>query len=212
MMARCHERRHCSARPFLRNSCCAPTRSSSGPDRMSSGTGIALREGMGDPRQHGRAGYPVDRRDLRSRAPFSDTNLEGPRGFDLHSCGHTCCSDRRTIRLLFPTWRTAMNMKHAMRCATAVSLALVLSTSYAAGDDKNTSTQASSTRQDLATDDGQAEGHRDRCGHRCRRGRGGWRPRRRRCGRRHRRVCGSRGHGREWQDLIDTRYILVACH
>ncbi len=38
-----------------------------------------------------------------------------------------------------------MNMKHAMRCATAVSLALVLSTSYAAGDDKNTSTQASST-------------------------------------------------------------------
>ena len=35
-----------------------------------------------------------------------------------------------------------MNMKYAMRCATAVSLALVLSTSYAAGDGKNTSTQA----------------------------------------------------------------------
>lgn len=37
-----------------------------------------------------------------------------------------------------------MNMKYAMHCATAVSLALVLSTSYAEGDAKTTS-EASST-------------------------------------------------------------------
>ena len=38
-----------------------------------------------------------------------------------------------------------MNMKHAMRCATAVSLALVLSTSYAAGEGKTSSTEPSAT-------------------------------------------------------------------
>ena len=39
-----------------------------------------------------------------------------------------------------------MNMKHAMRCATAVSLALVLSTAYAAGDSKTSSTESTNDK------------------------------------------------------------------
>jgi hypothetical protein len=38
-----------------------------------------------------------------------------------------------------------MNMKLATRCASAVSVALVLSTAYAAGDTKTSTTEASST-------------------------------------------------------------------
>ena len=39
-----------------------------------------------------------------------------------------------------------MNMNHAVRCTTAISLALVLSTSYAAGDATTSSTETSSTK------------------------------------------------------------------
>ena len=38
-----------------------------------------------------------------------------------------------------------MNTKHAIRCTTAISLALVLSTAYAAGDAATSSTEPSST-------------------------------------------------------------------
>ena len=39
-----------------------------------------------------------------------------------------------------------MNMNHAVRCTTAISLALVLSTSYAAGDASTSSNETSSTK------------------------------------------------------------------
>jgi peptidoglycan hydrolase-like protein with peptidoglycan-binding domain len=40
---------------------------------------------------------------------------------------------------------TTMNMKHAVRCTTAISLALVFSAAYAAGDAATSSTETSST-------------------------------------------------------------------
>jgi hypothetical protein len=76
---------------------------------------------------------------LRANARHSDEKFAGLPGFAIATGLQTPCSDRNIHRSHSYTLETAMNVKQVIRCTTAASLALLLSTAYAAGDDNTTS-------------------------------------------------------------------------
>jgi len=87
---------------------------------------------------------------LRVVAPTSDTNMLRSLSFEGIADEQTAPSDRITIRFPFQSLENVMNIKRAVRSAAAVSVALVMSTAYAADDsamsaNPNTATNTTST-------------------------------------------------------------------